>query len=151
MFFSTYIFFIAIAVFCCKHYKIVFSEGHSFSNAKKKGLSRRHLEGRSTPFREYDPLGVCPRKESQSLAFFLRLTFPRANLRRQIFMTQAEVWAKNWAKCSAHSRASFAVQNDPQIFSQNSSRFITSCLVAENLKFHLPSFSCSFPSQGHKR
>ena len=26
----------------------------------KKGLSRRHLEGRSTPFREYDPAGVCP-------------------------------------------------------------------------------------------
>ena len=26
----------------------------------KKGLSRRHLESRSTPFREYDPLGVCP-------------------------------------------------------------------------------------------
>ena len=26
----------------------------------KKGLSRRHLEGRSAPFREYDPLGVCP-------------------------------------------------------------------------------------------
>ena len=26
----------------------------------KKGLSRRRLEGRSTPFREYDPLGVCP-------------------------------------------------------------------------------------------
>ena len=26
----------------------------------KKGLSRRHLEGGSTPFREYDPLGVCP-------------------------------------------------------------------------------------------
>ena len=25
----------------------------------KKGLSRRHLEGR-TPFREYDPLGVRP-------------------------------------------------------------------------------------------
>ena len=25
----------------------------------RKGLSRRHLEGRSTPFREYDPLGVC--------------------------------------------------------------------------------------------
>ena len=30
----------------------------------KKGLSRRHLEGRSTPFREYDPLGVCPSYES---------------------------------------------------------------------------------------
>ena len=28
----------------------------------KKGLSRRHLEGRSTPFfRGYDPLGVCPK------------------------------------------------------------------------------------------
>ena len=26
----------------------------------KKGLSRRHLKGRSTPFREYDPVGVCP-------------------------------------------------------------------------------------------
>ena len=26
----------------------------------KKGLLRRHLEGRSTPFREYDPVGVCP-------------------------------------------------------------------------------------------
>ena len=25
----------------------------------KKGLSRRHLEGRSTPFQEYDPVGVC--------------------------------------------------------------------------------------------
>ena len=31
----------------------------------KKGLSRRHLEGRSTPFREYDPLGVCPIHASQ--------------------------------------------------------------------------------------
>ena len=27
----------------------------------KKGLSRRHLEGRSTPFREYNPVGVCPK------------------------------------------------------------------------------------------
>ena len=26
----------------------------------KKGLSRRRLEGRSTPFRKYDPLGVRP-------------------------------------------------------------------------------------------
>ena len=24
------------------------------------GLSRRHLEGRNTPFREYDPVGVRP-------------------------------------------------------------------------------------------
>ena len=67
----------------------------------------------------------------------LRLTFPRAKLRPHILMTRAEVWAKNWAKFSAHFRASFAVQNDPQIFSQDSSQFITSCLVAENLKFHL--------------
>ena len=67
----------------------------------------------------------------------LRLTFPRAKLRRQIFMTRAEVWAKNWAKFSAHFRASFAVQNDPQIFSQNSSQFITPCLVVEILKFLL--------------
>ena len=67
----------------------------------------------------------------------LRLTFPRAKLRRQIFMTRAEVWAKNWAKISAHFRASFAVQNDPQIFSPNSFQFITPCLVAEILKFHL--------------
>ena len=46
-------------------------------------------------------------------------------------------WAKNWAKISAHFRASFAVQNDPQIFSQNSSQSITPCLVAKNLKCHL--------------
>ena len=32
----------------------------------KKGLSRRQLEGRSTPFREYDPLGVRPVLESVS-------------------------------------------------------------------------------------
>ena len=50
-------------------------------------------------------------------------------------MTRAEVWAKNWAKFSAHFRASFPVQNDPQIFSQNSSQSITPCLVAENMKF----------------
>ena len=75
------------------------------------------------------------------LWYSLRLTFPRAKLRRQIFMTWADVWAKNWAKnwakISAHFRASFAVQNDPQIFSQNSSQFITPCLEAEILKFHL--------------
>ena len=78
------------------------------------------------------------------LSRLLRLTFPRAKLRRQMFMTRAEVWAKNWAKnwakFSAHFRASFPVQNDPQIFSQNSSQFITPCLVAEIIKFHLPEF-----------
>ena len=52
-------------------------------------------------------------------------------------MPRAEVWAKNWAKFSAHLRAAFAAQNDPQIFARNSSQFITPCLVAENLNFHL--------------
>ena len=33
----------------------------------KKGLSRRHLEGRSTPFRAYDPLGVCPIDTQETL------------------------------------------------------------------------------------
>ena len=30
----------------------------------KKGLSRRHLEGRNTPFREYDPVGVRPNHDA---------------------------------------------------------------------------------------
>ena len=50
----------------------------------------------------------------------LRLTFPRAKLRRQFSMTPAEVWAKNWAKFGAnfsgHFRASFSVQSDPPKF-----------------------------------
>ena len=85
--------------------------------------------------------GGDPEVARTSRHCLLRLSFPRAKLRRQIFMTRAEVWAKNWAKnwakISAHFCASFAVQNDPQIFSQNSSQFITLCLVAEILKFHL--------------
>ena len=52
----------------------------------------------------------------------LRLTFPRAKLRRRIAMTRAEVWAKNWAKFwakfSGHFRVSFAVQSDPPRFLQ---------------------------------
>ena len=58
-------------------------------------------------------------------------------MRRQCFLTRAEVWAKNWANFSAHFRASFAVQNDSHIFSPNSSQFITPCLVAEIFKFLL--------------
>ena len=35
------------------------SEGRRvLGRGSKKGLSRRHLEGGNTPFREYDPLGV---------------------------------------------------------------------------------------------
>ena len=71
----------------------------------------------------------------------LHLTFARAKLWRQIFMNQAETWAKNWsknwAKFSAHFRASCAVQNDPPNFSQNSSPFVTPCLVAEMSKSRL--------------
>ena len=67
---------------------------------------------------------------------------PRANLRRQIFMTRAEVWAKNWAKfwtnISGHFWASFAVQSDtPKLLP----KFLTPCLartpLAEVSKFHL--------------
>ena len=54
---------------------------------------------------------------------------------------QGPLWVrgnpKNWAKLPAHFRASFAVQNDPQIFSPNSSQFVTPCLVAETIKFDL--------------
>ena len=50
----------------------------------------------------------------------LRQTFPRANLQRQIFMAQADVGAKTWAKTLGellgHFRASFAVQSDPPEF-----------------------------------
>ena len=34
----------------------------------KKGLSRRHLEGRNTPFREYDPLRVRPGYEIRNMS-----------------------------------------------------------------------------------
>ena len=34
----------------------------------KKGLSRRHPEGRKTPFREYDPVGVCHRSRREGVA-----------------------------------------------------------------------------------
>ena len=46
----------------------------------KKGLSRRHLEGRSTPFREYDPVGVCPivgPTRPYSIAGEIRVIFSR--------------------------------------------------------------------------
>ena len=34
--------------------------GRVLRRGSKKGLSRRHLEGGNTPFREYDPVGVRP-------------------------------------------------------------------------------------------
>ena len=42
----------------------------------KKGLSRRILEGRSTPFREYDPVGVRPIQSSKLLAKTLSFAKP---------------------------------------------------------------------------
>ena len=44
-----------------------------FIRGSKKGLSRRHLEGRSTPFREYNALGVCPKLESLRELFAAKL------------------------------------------------------------------------------
>ena len=42
----------------------------------KKGLSRRHLEGRNTPFREYDPVGVRPNAPAPPHSmFFFRYFF----------------------------------------------------------------------------
>ena len=69
---------------------------------------------------------------------FVTPDLPQSEIAATNFMTQAEVWAKNRAKFSVYFRASFAVQNDPQIFSQNSSQFVTPCLVAEIFKFYLP-------------
>ena len=66
----------------------------------------------------------------------LCLTFLRAKLRRQIFMTRAEVWAKSWAKYSAHFRASICCAETTTNLLPNSSQFITPCLVAEISKFH---------------
>ena len=34
--------------------------GFNGKKGSKKGFWSRHLEGRSTPVREYDPVGVCP-------------------------------------------------------------------------------------------
>ena len=39
--------------------------GRVLRRGSKKGLSRRHLEGRNTPFREYDPVGVRPMANRQ--------------------------------------------------------------------------------------
>ena len=36
-------------------------EGRVLRRGSKKGLSRRRLEGRNTPFREYDPIGMRPK------------------------------------------------------------------------------------------
>ena len=101
----------------------------------RRSASHRRLQATSERCLLVD--GVHSGRKFLPTDSLLRLTFPRAKLQRQIFMTRAEVWAKNWAKFSAHFRASFAVQDDPQIFSQNSSQFITPCLVVEILKFLL--------------
>ena len=66
---------------------------------------------------------------------------PQSEIVATNFYDRAKFWAKNWAKFwtrfSGHFRASLAAQNDPPIFSPNSSQFITPCLVAEILKFLL--------------
>ena len=75
----------------------------------------------------------------------LRLPFPRAKLRRQIFTTgrnSGRRIGRNFGRNFLFFfRASFAVQTTHQIFSPNSSQFITPCLVTapvtEISKFHL--------------
>ena len=43
--------------------------GRVLSRGSKKGLSRRHLEGRNTPFQEYDTLCVSPDSLNASPSF----------------------------------------------------------------------------------
>ena len=65
-------------------------------------------------------------------------------------MTQAEDWAKNWAKFSGHVHASFTMQNDPPKVPQNPSEFVTPCFVNEISKFHLRELlGLGGPKQGH--
>ena len=76
----------------------------------KKGLSRRRLEGRSTPFREYDPVGVCPRKEppTPKISALLR---KRPVLRRANFVLTTE---KKKAYTTTTERKSFGELFWPQ-------------------------------------
>ena len=62
--------------------------------------------------------------------------FPQGDIAATIFYDSAEELDE---ELSARFCASFAVQNEPRIFSQNSSQFITPC-EAENLKFISASF-----------
>ena len=54
-----------------------FREGLVLRRGSKKGLSRRHLEGRNTPFREYDHVGVRPMGVG---VFFPPFKSPKNNL-----------------------------------------------------------------------
>ena len=84
---------------------------------------------------------VCPLKPRETKLMggisrdldTLPLTILRAKLLQLIFMNQAENWAKN----SAHPRASSAVQNDPSRFLPKFLPIVTPRLVAEMSKFHL--------------
>ena len=80
--------------------------------------------------------------QNQYMREMLQPTFPRAKLGVTNFdelgrSEGAKLGEDFWAKFSGHFRASFAVQNEPPNFSQNSSQFITPCLVADISKFHL--------------
>ena len=85
---------------------------------------------------------TCVSGRAQKPEDFLRLPFPRAKLRRQIFESSkslgedlgAKKWAKNWTKLCGHFRALFAVQKDPP---KVTPKVITPRSVAEISKSHL--------------
>ena len=102
----------------------------------------------------------------------LRLTFPTAKLQRQMFMTWAEVraknlaknWAKYWTNLSGHFRASRAVQ--PNGSSTFLPKFLPTCHSMSCIsKLHLrellglgvpktsfpPSKACSPPSETQEK
>ena len=76
----------------------------------KKGLSRRHLEGRSTPFREYDPLGVCSIKGG-----VCKRKRPRANEDRRRFQA---LWKGTPKRRSTRANASKHKKNKRQTRNQ---------------------------------
>ena len=58
-------------------------------------MLRLRTKQQSYLFRESE---AALHKHRPTTAFGAMPDFPRVKLRQQIFMTQAEVWAKNWAK-----------------------------------------------------
>ena len=93
--------------------------------------------------------GIAPEKNFKSIRYMLRLTFPRAKLWRQIFMTGQNSGWRIGRKVGRNFGRNFLgifvlhwlCRTTHQIFSQNSSQFITPCLVTapvtEISKFHL--------------
>ena len=73
------------------------SEKPLLRRGSKKGLSRRHLEGRNTPFPEYDPLGVCP----INLRFFSTVAL-ESFLGLSLSTVGSPDWFQGWFRKEAH-------------------------------------------------